>query len=231
MKNSKKEKKPSKFKAWRKKMKSTPKGRAYLKLIYWGIFFVFLFIFLAVAQLFRSDYDICKDGLNIKEPTNEVVPKTIEEMEQILLNGKYDYTYDIHIYDNSYLFDGTKYDTYQEGYLSVATTVNNTIPYYIDDTGIYQNNINGKVPITNLYDGLDTNIMNLEVLLSTMNNLTLIKDTHISSYSSYTCEDNTYIYTMNISPDGNTITDISVVSLDGNSTYLFTFVYEEDSYE
>ena len=49
--------------------------------------------------------------------------------------------------------------------------------------------------------------------------------------SSYTCEDNTYIYTMNISPDGNTITDISVVSLDGNSTYLFTFVYEEDSYE
>ena len=45
----KKEKTPSKFKVWKKKMKETPKGRAYLKLIYWGIFFVALFIFLIVS--------------------------------------------------------------------------------------------------------------------------------------------------------------------------------------
>ena len=45
MKKEKKEKTPSKFKLWKAKMKSTPKGKAYLKLIYWAIFFVILLIY------------------------------------------------------------------------------------------------------------------------------------------------------------------------------------------
>ena len=45
MKEDKKKKTPSKFKAWRMKMKETPKGKAYLKLIYWLSFLLFYLSF------------------------------------------------------------------------------------------------------------------------------------------------------------------------------------------
>lgn len=222
MKKEKKKKTPSKFKLWYQKMKSTPKGRAYLKLIYWAIFFVFLFIFLAVTSALTSDYEtpINKDE-EVNTPVEDpVVPQTIDHMMQELIHGTYEYTYDIHINDASYYFEGTKYEEYEEGYKDDS---NGTIHYYIDDTGVYQINANEKIPIDNLYSGLDANFFQLETVFNTMNTLGLKEDLGGYSYPVYTCSDSTYIYTLNISPDKTKITDLIISSLDGNITYLFTF--------
>ena len=95
MKEDKKKKTPSKFKAWRMKMKETPKGKAYLKLIYWAIFFAILFIILGVASLMGGNASITNINKmednpvdNTKEEQdNESASKTVEEMEQELLEA------------------------------------------------------------------------------------------------------------------------------------------------
>ena len=95
MKKDKKAKTPSKFTAWRMKMKETPKGRAYLKLIYWAIFFAVLFIFLGIASMMGGNANITNNNNTEENPidnTNEdqeveSTSRTIEEMEEELLES------------------------------------------------------------------------------------------------------------------------------------------------
>lgn len=229
MKKEKKEKTPSKFKLWKKKMKSTPKGKAYLKLIYWAIFFVILFIFLAISSAITSNYKTPTNHSTTEDnpdTTTEVnpIPQTLDTMMDEIIHGTYEYTYDIHVGEDSFLFEGTKYDTYQEGYKNYATTLGSgVIRYYIDSTGTYQVNGNERVLIDNFYEGINSSFLAFESLFSTMNTLGLVKDENNTSYAVYTCSDGTYNYILNINPDGTHITDISIVSKDGNTTYLLSF--------
>lgn len=229
MKKEKKEKTPSKFKLWKKKMKSTPKGKAYLKLIYWAIFFVILFIFLAISSAITSNYktptnhSTTEDNPDTSTEVNPI-PQTLDTMMDEIIHGTYEYTYDIHVGEDSFLFEGTKYDTYQEGYKNYATTLGSgVIRYYIDNTGTYQVNGNERVLIDNFYEGINSHFLTFESLFSTMNTLGLVKDENNTSYAVYTCSDGTYNYILNINPDGTHITDISIVSSDGNTTYLLSF--------
>lgn len=234
MKEDKKKKTLSKFKAWRMKMKETPKGKAYLKLIYWAIFFAILFIILGVASLMGGNASITNINKmednpvdNTKEEQdNESASKTVEEMEQELLESTYEYTYDIRIGEYMiYLFDGTKYDTYEEGYKNYAlATTSGVIRYRIDDTGIYQIIGNERTLIDNFYEGLDPNLFNLEYLFNTMNNLGLTKDDMGDcTYPVYYTQDERNHYTLNISDDATHITDIIITSLDNSYEYSLSF--------
>ena len=228
MKKEKKEKTPSKFKLWKAKMKSTPKGKAYLKLIYWAIFFAVLFIFLAISSAITSNYETPNNNSTINDDPatseEEDVPQTLDTMMQEIIQGTYEYTYDIHVGEDSFLFEGTKYDTYQEGYKNYATTLDSgVIRYYIDSTGTYQVNGNERVLIDNFYEGINSSFLDFGSLFSTMNTLGLVKDSNNTTYAVYTCSDGTYNYILNINPDGTHITDISIVSVDGNTTYLLSF--------
>ena len=228
MKKNKKEKKPSKFKLWKQKMKSTPKGKSILKLIYWSIFFLALFIFLGVSSIITSNHENLSNTDNtinkVEDDEEVIIPKTLDNMMNELMNGTYEYTYDIHILENEFLFEGTKYDTYEEGYKNYVTNLGSgVIKYYIDSTGTYQVNGQEKALITNFYDGINTQFLNLEELFSIMNALGLKKDENITSYTSYYCSDNDYQYMLNINQNGTFITDISIVSMDGNTTYLLSF--------
>lgn len=228
MKKEKKEKTPSKFKLWKAKMKSTPKGKAYLKLIYWAIFFAVLFIFLAVSSAITSNYEVPNNHSSINDnpttPDVDIVPQTLDTMMQEIIRGTYEYTYDIHVGEDSFLFEGTKYDTYQEGYKNYATTLGSgVIRYYIDDTGTYQVNGNERVFVDNFYEGINSSFLDFESLFSTMNTLGLVKDENNTTYAVYTCSDGAYNYILNINPDGTHITDVSIVSIDGSITYLLSF--------
>ena len=229
MEKKKKEKTPSKFKLWKQKMKSTPKGKAYLKLIYWTIFFAIVFLFLGIASIITSNYEVPNNNSNISnDSTNsekeDAVFQTLDTMMQEIIQGTYEYTYDIHVGEDSYLFEGVKYDTYQEGYKNYATALGSgVIRYYIDNTGTYQINGNEKILINNFYEGINSSFFDFESLFSAMNTLGLVKDDNNLSYPVYTCSDSTYNYTININPDGTHITDVSIVSVDGNITYLLSF--------
>ena len=219
----KKERKPSKFRLWHQKMKSTPKGRAYLKLIYWGIFFLILFIFLAVASSLSRNYEtpIVEEEEPLDSEEVEVV-KTIDTLQEELLNSTYHYEYHIEDQGISYLFEGTKYDSYEEGYKNYSGLTSGVIRYYIDATGVYQVNGEERVAIDDFYQGLETNFLDLNILFRTINALTLTLDSSYD-YPVYVASDANYQYMLNINPDGLAITDISVVSVDGNTTYLLSF--------
>ena len=231
MKNKRKEKKPSKFKEWRQKMKATPKGRAYLKIIYWEIFFMALFLFLGITSMLTRNYDPSEIPLEEekREEESEVVLPTLNEMMQALVNGTYEYTYDIHVGENSFLFEGTKYLDHEEGYKSYNTTSGNgIIRYYLDEAGTYQLNGDDFVLISNFYEGINANYLDLEYIFTEMQRIGLEQDLNNASYPVYTGSDEVNYYLLNVSPEKNQITDISIVSLDGNDTYLLSFSHVGD---
>lgn len=231
MKKEKKKKEIGKFRKWHQKMKSTPKGRAYLKLIYWAIFFAVLFIFLAISSVITKDYEPVKEDNSVNEPVeNEPeedvkVPQTIEAMQQEILNHTYRYTYDITVGSDTYLFEGIKYYTYEEGYKTYQTSLGNeTVRYYVDHTGVYQFNGNEKVLVTDLYQGVDMQYLDFAHLFDIMNILVLTKDTTENrDYSVYYAEDGINRYTLSVSVDGTYLTGASVTALDGSYDYQFSF--------
>ena len=204
------------------KMKSTPRGKAILKLIYWAIFFIILFLLFSVASLFQSD--------NPPVPVTEDEPikqeqdtkKSLDVLESELLSSTYRYQYYIEENNNSYFFEGLKALDHIEGYKSYNGISSGVLRYYIDQSGTYEIKGEEKVLITNLYEGLQKNFLNLESLFQIMNQLPLMLD-QSNSYPVYTAKDANYQYTLNISKEGTVITDISIVSLDNLSSYLLSF--------
>ena len=210
-----KEKNINKLKAWHQHLQKTPRGQAYLKLIYWGIFFLILFIILAFSIAFNNNTSQENNTQEpITEPPTEIKeePITLGEMENNLLNSTYTYKYNILINDITYLFEGTKYNTYEEGY----KTSSNIIKYYIDNTGTYQVIEDIWIPITNLYEGLDPNLFNIEYLFNTINNLNLTR-----SSNTYSALDEYYEYKLNINDEQ--ITSIIVTSIDKTISYDLNF--------
>ena len=226
----KKEKEISKFKKWKNKMKETPKGRAYLKLIYWGIFFFVLFAFLILSSLFTRDYEPVENNLNDqsdalevpeeKEDEEEKLP-TILELENELLNGTYEYEYQIQVNGNDYFFDGEKFLDHEEGYQTSSLGI---IHYYLDDTGVYQISGEERVLLTEFYQGMDTNLINLEYIFNTMNMLG-ISEHHLLM------EDEENRYTLVLSSDGYRIEKITIESLDGLHSYELSFQNIEVEHE
>lgn len=209
----KKEKKPSKFKLWKKKMKSTPRGKAILKLIYWGIFFVFLFLFLGITSMFTRDtstnppVDQTPDEEGEEMIEEEVLP-TVQEMQEEVLMRHIRYTYNIQIGGYTYLLEGDRYDTYEEGYKSTQA---GTIHYYKDDTGIYQVNMDERVLIHDFYLGLNENFLDLAYLFQVMNRLGLEEDsTDYSTNLIYVANDTEYRYRLIISEDKKHIIGIII---------------------
>ena len=226
----KKEKEISKFKKWKNKMKETPKGRAYLKLIYWGIFFFVLFAFLILSSLFTRDYEPVENNLNDqsdalevpeeKEDEEEKLP-TILELENELLNGTYEYEYQIQVNGNDYFFDGEKFLDHEEGYQTSSLGI---IHYYLDDTGVYQISGEERVLLTEFYQGMDANLINLEYIFNTMNMLG-ISEHHLLM------EDEENRYTLVLSSDGYRIEKITIESLDGLHSYELSFQNIEVEHE
>ena len=219
-------KEPSKFKKWHQKMKSTPKGRAYLKLIYWAIFFVILFIFLGISSSITRDYtptnhDTQEEQTPEENKENTEVLPTILDMQEELLSATYEYTYDIKIDENSYLFEGNKYPAYEEGY---KTSPTGTIRYYLDNTGIYQVMGDNRTLIHDFYLGIDTQYMDLAHVFDIMNILGLHEDTMCDcTYPVYFTQDEFNRYTLSLSEDARHITDVTVTSLDNRYEYMFSF--------
>lgn len=226
----KKEKEISKFKKWKNKMKETPKGRAYLKLIYWGIFFFVLFAFLILSSLFTRDYEPVENNLNDQSDALEVPEEiedeeeklpTILELESELLNGTYEYEYQIQVNGNDYFFDGEKFLDHEEGYQTSSLGI---IHYYLDDTGVYQISGEERVLLTEFYQGMDANLINLEYIFNTMNMLG-ISEHHLLM------EDEENRYTLVLSSDGYHIEKITIESLDGLHFYELSFQNIEVEHE
>ena len=169
---AKKVKEESALKKKIKEMKKTPKGKAILKLIGWGIFFFLLFIFCLIASLFSP-----KENLKEKEENNnatQVTPEEalkdkkeiIEDIKNNLLKSNYDYKYEITFNEEKYTYEGAKTKLYETGYKTNNTGI---IKYYIDETGTYREFNEEKTLINDLYQNINTNYLDLNYLFNILN--------------------------------------------------------------
>lgn len=212
-----------KFKNWRKKMKKTAKGRAYLKLIYWAIFFGILFILLFLASLVSNkQVEDNKDNEEVVEETEENSEDeqiSLSGLEETLLKGSYTYQYQITINETVYLLEGTKYETYEEGYKTVGDEI---IRYYLDDTGEYQVTTAGNVLLTDFYTGFNADFLDLDQLFEKMNDLGL-------QLSALMVSDGDYVYTLNLNAEATSITSLVITKNDGTEEYVLSFEVKDSA--
>lgn len=139
----------------------TERGKAIVKLGLWLVFILALIIF---ALVNKNDNTINKENEETEE--KEVYEfKKYDEMIESLLDSNYEFNYDIVINDINYLFNGTKCNNEVLGYKESNMGI---IKYYISDN-TYQVVLKELVPIENLYENIDINYLDLNILFNNLN--------------------------------------------------------------
>ena len=220
-------KKESKLKKQINELKKTNRGKAILKLIKWSIFFVILFIILIISSFIKPT-EKNQTNSNNNSSSNEQIEqvlssKTINELKNELLNNTYNYKYEITINNDKYIYNGTKNKDNESGYKETSQGV---IKYYIDNTGTYEEKLNEKIPLSNLYENLDYNYINLDNLLNNIASYELIL---ISSDVDLTYAKTINNITWRIIINKNKIKSININKSNDeelNYNYYYTFAIE-----
>jgi len=219
-----KTKKESALKKKINELKKTSRGKAILRLIKWCIFFVILFIFLAIASL-AAPKNITKPNIN-NEPTqnpiednnwnSEYLAIEVLNKYQEMLSNIYDYNYEITINNIKYVFTGTKTPVDNKGYKESNEGI---IKYLIDNTGTYMETTSEKIPINNLYEGIEENYIDPIYILNVLKGLEITRDMECDCIELiYKANDNKNMYKVYILDDK--ITQISITALD------FSYIYK-----
>lgn len=222
-------KKESNFKSKIQELKKTDRGNAILKLTKWGIFFVILFIFIFVTALISprtNNHNPSKVPTNVspKVENNTLTKEKLKTIEQNLLNANYTYKFDININNNRYLYNGTVNNNTNTGFKETKDSV---IKYYIDNTGIYHDNLGEKKLITNLYEGVNQNYLDLNYIFNILNNLDFnLKQDHNCKKPLYEFKNNENIYHVHFSHENinqSYINEILITSNNNAYSYRLTF--------
>ena len=193
----------------------TERGKAIIKLGGWFIFIIALIIFVLVSEKNANNNVIDDTNSNKDEVTETYEFLLFSEMINNLINGNYEYSYNITSNNIDYIYEGIKCNNEELGY---KESIDKIIKYYINDQNTYQVILNEYVEITNLYEGIDTNFINLEVLFNNLNeylyNTVKNENTRVITYD----KDG---YKVSITTDLENITNISITT--DNSIYNLDF--------
>ena len=193
----------------------TERGKAIIKLGGWFIFIIALIIFVLVSEK-NANNNVIDDTNSDKDEVTETYEFLLfSEMINNLINGNYEYSYNITSNNINYIYEGIKCNNEELGY---KESIDKIIKYYINDQNTYQVILNEYVEITNLYEGIDTNFINLEVLFNNLNeylyNTVKNENTRVITYD----KDG---YKVSITTDLENITNISITT--DNSVYNLDF--------
>lgn len=194
-----------------KEMKKTSKGNAILKLIGWAIFFFALLIFCGISSIITKNMSKPTESIKdtpinkpIENPTKPTNTKNIKDYLLKLSTGDYSYSFEITSHDVKYIFKGTKENNIDTGYKETASGI---IKYSIENGSTYQELVDSKVLITNLYENLEPKILNISTLIEILNNLTFEKNESVFKSKDII---NDYLITVN----ENNIENILITSVD-----------------
>ena len=193
----------------------TERGKAIIKLGGWFVFIIALIIFVLVSEK-NANNNVIDDTNSDKDEVTETYEFLLfSEMINNLINGNYEYSYNITSNNINYIYEGIKCNKEELGY---KESIDKIIKYYINDQNTYQVILNEYVEITNLYEGIDTNFINLEVLFNNLNeylyNTVKNENTRVITYD----KDG---YKVSITTDLENITNISITT--DNSIYNLDF--------
>lgn len=224
-------KKESALKKKIKEMKKTTKGTAILKLIGWGIFFFIIFVFWVIASFTYSPSKMenAKPDNNItdQEEQKPIIDKEKEYIKLLedLERSNYDYKYEITINDSKYIYNGKKENNIEQGY---KESNNGIIKYYIDDTGIYEETTTNKIPITNLYENIEEDNLNINKIIEILQDKTFKNSPTVEfNYPTYLVETEKNIYYIcyekAIGEENNKVKMLIIKALDNTYIYQLTF--------
>lgn len=188
----------------------TERGKSLIKLGLWLIFILAIIIF---AYTNKNDETVNNENKEIEEKETYEFKK-YDEMIDSLLNSNYEFNYDIVIDDNNYLFNGTKCNNEVLGYKESNMGI---VKYYISDN-TYQVILKDLVPIENLYENIDTNYLDLNILFNNLNeylyNIEKNEDTRVITYKKEG-------YQVKVTTNLNNVTNINIVV--DNNTYNLSY--------
>ena len=142
------------------------KNKAAIKLGLWIIFIFILIVFVIFQERNNTNNDINKPNDNNEEidtPVYDFV--NYNDMQDKLLENNYEYVYKISNLDSKYIYSGMKCNGKEIGF---REDINSVIKYYIDDTGIYQINLDNLVLIDILYQNVDTSYLDINMLFENL---------------------------------------------------------------
>ncbi len=161
-----------------KELKQTSKGKAILKLIGWGIFFLLIIIFILISMLITSLNDNNINNIDKGNPTPEEEKINVEDILSDLVNKDFTYTYEVNTEAEKYLFKGEKKGDTNTGFkVSSLKTIN----YYIDNTGIYEQTTDNKTLIEDFYANLEEQYLKEDSLKELLTSLEYIREDNLNT--------------------------------------------------
>ena len=144
----------------------TERGKALIKLIAWFIFIAFLIVFVLFSD--KKYSNVVDEANNSNENNSEETYTFVlfKDMITKLLEGNYEYSFNIVNNATTYVFNGIQCNNISLGYKETSDGI---IKYYVDENNTYQVILDELLPITNLYEGIDINYLDLDMLFNNLN--------------------------------------------------------------
>ncbi len=191
---------------WLTKTWNTPRGRASIKLAFYGLFVLVIFI----TIIFSADKrpTVYKSTYNVK-----TVSKDFNEKIKELKANNYAFNYNLNIASNHILIYGQKKLNLETGYKENNQGI---IRYLKENDKIYKIGIdNEKEEMPDLFSDINSNYLNINYLLELINNQTPIEEDNKKIYN---LENNIAI---EIESDSQNITKITIK--ENENTYELDF--------
>ncbi len=204
---------------WIKDLRSTEKGKILFKFMLYLLFLFFVVILMVVAGAMRGPSLNHEREESSEESTSilEEKKKTYYEKQVLLYTGKYSFSYEVKLGEKTVTFTGT----FEEGSVRGSKeTEDELVQYEIEEGTAYQVDLQGRVPLASLYEGMDAEFFDFESVFATLNrtNASIAKDGDKKIYK-YTVEGTEYAVTV----ASEYICEIVVLRDDQKYTFSFEF--------
>lgn len=147
------------FKDIVKKLWDNESSRAFIKLMIYILILGGGILILSFTSKFNR---VPVEPITTEEEEEEPA-LNFEEMRKQLLVGNYEYNFQIDVNGYMVVYNGTVKDNINTGYKENSYGI---LKYSIRDGIIYKINMDNEEIITDLYDGVDVNFVNIESLIS-----------------------------------------------------------------
>lgn len=137
----------------------TPRGKAVIKLGLWGVFFLLIFVVIGFSDGNVANSNINNYGNNTNSEGEGTVRFALyEDMISNILKNNYEFSYDIKIAEEKYLFSG-KYDG--TNIMGVKETKEEVIKYYVSEGKSYKIKLDNLEALDNTYLEVNEEIIDL----------------------------------------------------------------------